>query len=347
MDLFGIIATIVLLVANFFFVGAEFSLIAARRSVVEPKALEGGRPARMTLWAIENVSLMMAGAQLGITVCSLALGWVTKPMVQYAIEGPLQSWGVPAAMISVISYAVALAVVTYLHVVLGEMVPKNIALAGPERMALVLGPVLVVVVRVLQPVLWLMNATGNGILRMFGVQPKNEVTSTFTRDEVAGLVEESREGGLLDRRDEQLLLGALTFESRDISSVVIPIGRVRVLPETTTPAQVEEAAVEGFSRYPLRAETGALTGYVHIKDVIAMPEPQRSLPLERGTVRELPVFALDESVGPALRLMQREGAHLALVRDAGTGEIAGLVTLEDMLEELVGQIRDDSRTAAV
>ncbi|MCP3425403.1 hemolysin family protein [Rothia sp. AR01] len=347
MDLFGIVATVVLLVANFFFVGAEFSLIAARRSIVEPKALEGGRPARMTLWAIENVSLMMAGAQLGITVCSLALGWVTKPMVQYAIEGPLESWGVPATLISVISYAIALAVVTYLHVVLGEMVPKNIALAGPERMALVLGPILVVVVRVLQPVLWLMNAIGNGILRMFKVEPKNEVASTFTRDEVAGLVEESREGGLLDRQDERLLLGALTFESRDVSSVVIPIGKVTILPESVTPAQVEDAAVEGFSRYPLRSEAGELTGYVHIKDVIATPEPQRDLPLERAKVRELPSFAPDESVGPALRRMQKDGAHLALVRDAASGETVGLVTLEDMLEELVGQIRDDSRTAAV
>jgi len=345
MDATGIILTIVLLVANFFFVGAEFSLIAARRSIVEPRAEQGGRGAKMTLWAIENVSLMMAGAQLGITVCSLALGYVTKPMVVHALEGPFTTWGVPAGLIDPIAYAIALSIVTFLHVVLGEMVPKNIALAGPERMAFILGPVLVVVVRMLQPLLWCMNAIGNGILRLFNVEPKNEVASTFTRDEVAGLVEESREGGLLDKQDERLLLGALTFEERSVESIVIPLSKVTTLPAGCTPEQIEQVAANGFSRFPVQAPSGALDGYVHVKDLLGLDAADRNKPLPASLVRDLPRVNLNAALRSSLHRMQREGAHLALAIDEA-GHPYGIVTLEDMLEELVGQIRDDSRSTS-
>ncbi|MGD6978065.1 MULTISPECIES: hemolysin family protein [Citricoccus] len=344
MDTVGIILTIVLLAANFFFVGAEFSLIAARRSIIEPRAQAGGRAARMTLWAIENVSLMMAGAQLGITVCSLALGYVTKPMVVYALQGPFEAIGLPETAIDTIAYVIAYALVTYLHVVLGEMVPKNIALAGPERMALVLGPALVVVVRILQPMLWAMNAMGNAILRLFRVTPKNEVTSAFTRDEVAGLVGESREGGLLDHRDERLLLGALTFEERSVESIVIPLHEVTTLPAGCTPEQVETVAANGYSRFPVQSEDGELRGYVHVKDLLSLDAVERNAPLPERLVRELPQVHLAEHLQTSLRRMQRDGAHLALAVDEA-GHPYGIVTLEDMLEELVGQIRDDSRVA--
>ncbi|WP_336713138.1 hemolysin family protein [Arthrobacter sp. USHLN218] len=343
MDTTGIILTIVLLAANFFFVGAEFALIAARRSIIEPKALQGGRAARMTLWAIEHVSLMMAGAQLGITVCSLALGYVTKPMVVHALEGPFAAWGIPAGWIDPIAYAIALSVVTYLHVVLGEMVPKNIALAGPERMALVLGPALVVVVRILQPVLWVMNGIGNAILRLFNVEPKDQVASAFSRDEVAGLVQESRAGGLLDQQDERLLLGALTFEERTVESIIIPLEKVLALPDGSTPEQIERVAANSFSRFPLQQPNGRMEGYVHVKDLLSLDEQARRLPVPGHLVRKLPTVDLHQGLRSSLNRMQRDGAHLALVTDS-EGRPNGVVTLEDMLEELVGQIRDDSRS---
>ncbi|RKW70436.1 hemolysin family protein [Galactobacter caseinivorans] len=345
MDVLGIVLTVLLLAANFFFVGAEFALISARRSIIEPLAREGSRRAKMTLWAIENVSLMMAGAQLGITVCSLALGYVTKPMVKYAVAGPFEAWGMSDLWIDVLSYAIALALVTYLHVVLGEMVPKNIALSGPEKTAMAMGPALVVVVKFLRPLLWIMNACGNGILRLFKVTPQDEVTSAFTRDEVADLVAESREGGLLDGQDERLLMGALAFESRTIGSVAIPLAQVQTLPSGATPAEVEAAAANGFSRFPLVAPDGVWLGYVHVKDVIGADAERRERPLSADMVRELPRFQADKAVRPALSRMQREGAHLALAVDAA-GEPVGVVTLEDVLEELVGQVRDDSRSAS-
>ena len=341
----GLTLTLVLLIFNAFFVGAEFSLISARRSIIEPKALEGKWAAKVTIRAMEEVSLMMAGAQMGITVCSLALGAISEPAIAHLLEVPFEALGVPGALVHPISFVIALGLVTYLHVVFGEMVPKNIALAGPERMALILAPMLMGVVTVIRPVLWLLNSCGNLVLRMMGVTPKAEVTSVFTRNEVAAMVSESREGGLLEDNDEALLLGALRFEARSVANLVIPLEQVSTLPEGVTAAQAEIAAVEGYSRFPVQAADGALTGYVHIKDLLDAVQEHRELPIPAARIRALPVIRADEPLRQALTAMQDSGAHLGAATDE-SGAVVGIVTLEDMLEELVGQIRDDSRIAA-
>jgi len=253
---------------NAFFVGAEFALISARRTLIEPRVAAGSRSARITLGAMENVSLMMAGAQLGITVCSLALGAVSEPAIAHLLEIPLAAAGIPAILLHPIAFVVALSVVTFLHVVVGEMVPKNIALAGPERSALVLAPPLVLCVRVLLPPIRTMNQVANLVLHMVRVEPKQEVTSSFTRDEVADLVAQSRQGGLLGENDERLLLGALSFEERDTSGVALPMGTVQTLPAGATHADGEAAAATGFSRFPVTRADGS-AGFVHLKDVIA------------------------------------------------------------------------------
>jgi len=152
-DGWAIAVAVALLAGNAFFVGAEFALIAARRTQIEPRAAEGSRAARLTLRAMERVSLMMAGAQLGITMCSLGLGAIGEPAVAHVLEIPLGALGVSGALLHTIAFAIALAIVVFLHMVLGEMVPKNIAIAGPERSALVLGPALYGVVTVLKPLI--------------------------------------------------------------------------------------------------------------------------------------------------------------------------------------------------
>ena len=341
----GLGLTLLLLLLNAFFVGAEFALISARRSVIEPRALEGKWAAKVTIYAMEHVSLMMAGAQMGITVCSLALGAISEPAIAHLLEVPLEVLGVPAGFTHPIAFVCALGLVTYLHVVFGEMVPKNIALAGPERMALILSPVLMGVVTVLRPLLWLLNASGNLVLRILGVTPKAEVTSAFTRNEVAAMVSESREGGLLEDNDEALLLGALRFEARSVANLVIPLAEVSTLPEGVTAAQAEAAAVEGYSRFPVRTADGRLTGYVHIKDLLDSVQERREDPIPEERIRALPRIGADQALREALAEMQDSGAHLGAATDERV-EVIGVVTLEDMLEELVGQIRDDSRIAA-
>ena len=341
-DWAGIGLTLILLALNAFFVGAEFALISARRTKIEPKANEGNTIARITLYAMQLVSLMMAGAQLGITICSLALGSISEPAIAHLLEVPMHSLGVPDAWQHPIALVIALSLVTYLHVVFGEMVPKNIALAGPDRMAMALSPFLVTIVFVLYPILWVLNGVANIVLRLIRVTPKNEVTSAFTRDEVAELVEESHEGGLIELNDEKLLLGALQFTERDVTSVLLPMTKVRTLAHNVTPSQAEAASVQGFSRFPVTGTDGTLVGYLHIKDVIAAPSELRDLPISSEVIRPLPQVAPGDSLRSVMVTMQRSGSHLAAVRD-GEANLLGVVTLEDVLEELVGEIRDDSR----
>lgn len=346
-DLAGIGLMFLLLVLNAFFVGAEFALISARRTRIEPRAAAGNPLARITLYAMEHVSLMMAGAQLGITICSLALGSISEPAIAHLLEGPMDALGVPHGWQHPVALVIALSLVTYLHVVFGEMVPKNIALAGPDRMAMGLAPVLVVLVWVLYPILWLLNGVANISLRLIRVQPKDEVTSTFTRDEVAELVEESHEGGLIELNDERLLLGALQFTERDIRSVTLPMRIVRTLPSTITPAQAEAASVQGFSRFPVTGADGSLVGYLHVKDIIGVAESLRHEPIPASVIRPLPRVGPGDSLREVMETMQRASSHLAAVHDSVDGvdspEPLGVVTLEDVLEELVGEIRDDSR----
>lgn len=341
----AVLIAVVLLAANAFFVGAEFALISARRTVIEPQAEDSWR-ARVTLGAMENISLMLAGAQLGITICSLGLGYIGEPAVAHLIEGPLGAVGVGDALLHPIAFAVALIVVVFLHVVVGEMVPKNIALAGPDRSALVLGPPLVLVVRLLRPAIAGLNWIANVTLRAAGIQPKDEVTSAFTRDEVAGLVEESHREGLLEHGEGQLLLDALQFEDRDARSVLLPLAELETVDATATPERVEALAGRtGFSRFPVRGADGRLTGYLHLKDVLDGDEAARRRPVPTSAWRPLPTVRENDRLRTVLTTMQRSGAHLARV-EGPDGTVLGVVALEDVLEELVGEIHDESRRAA-
>lgn len=332
-----------LLLGNAFFVGAEFALISARRSVIEPRAEEGHWAARITLRAMERVSLMMAGAQLGITLCTLGLGALAEPAIAHALEGPFEEVGVPGSLVHPAAVAVALFFIGGLHVVLGEMVPKNIALARPDGSALTLGPVMSAVVKVIHPIIWLLNITANGVLRLIGVTPTDEVTSAFTRDEVAGLVEESRREGMLDAYESTLLTGALAFGERDAKVVLLPLDTLVSLPITVTPAEVEEAAGRtGFSRFPVTRD-GEMIGYLHLKDALEVKDKHRNRPIAESWVRPLPTVRLTDQLREVLEVMQSSGAHLArvVVRGArGRGKTVGVVALEDVLEELIGEVRD-------
>lgn len=228
-----------------------------------------------------------------------------------------------------------------LHVVIGEMVPKNIALASPDRAALFLGPALVWVVRVLRPFIAGVNAIANLILRGLGVDARDEVTSAFTRDEVAGLVAESRREGLLDLGEEQLLTGALEFEARLARTVLLPMSEIVTLPVHVTPREIEQAVGRtGFSRFPVEDSDGVLSGYLHLKDALVTDPGLLDEPSTSDLVRPLPSVQVTEPLRDVLATLQRTGAHLATVTD-GAGVVLGLVALEDVLEELVGEISDE------
>ncbi|MGB0120405.1 MAG: hemolysin family protein [Solirubrobacterales bacterium] len=335
----ALLVSLLLLMANAFFVGAEFALISARRSVIEPRAEEGSRLAKIAIGAMENVTLMMAGAQLGITLCTLGLGALAEPAIAHGLEEPFHSIGMPDVLLHPVSLVIALLIVGSLHVILGEMVPKNIALAGPDRSAMILAPPLTVIVRVLYPAIGLLNWIANIVLRMIGIEPKNEVASTFTRDEVAGLVEESRREGFLDAHESHLLAGALEFEERDARSVLLPLDTIETVPVTVTPAEVEVAAVRtGFSRFPVERD-GGMIGYLHLKDALEFKDRHRSRPIAESWVRPLPTVRIRDPLRSILETMQGSGAHLARVIGEDRKTV-GMVALEDVLEELIGEVRD-------
>lgn len=341
-ELTAVLIAVVLLLLNAFFVGAEFALLSARRSQIEPRAQAGSRAARTVLRAMERVSLVMAAAQLGITVCSLGLGAVGEPAVAHLLEPVLHALHVPDAALHPVSFAIALAVVVYLHVVLGEMVPKNIALAGPDRAALVLAPPMMLIVTVLRPVIVVLNLCANAVLRLLRVEPRDEVSSAFTREEVAALVEESRGEGMIEAGEYDRLAGALGFIEKDVSAVLMPPDTLTTVPPGATAADVETlCAATGFSRFPVAGEDGSLQGYLHIKDVLESDEERRGRTIDAKWIRPFATVGPDEALHEALESLQLRGAHMARVvsRD---GEVLGVVTLEDVLEELVGEIRDGS-----
>jgi CBS domain containing-hemolysin-like protein len=289
---------------------------------------------------MENMSLVIGVNQLGITVCSLVLGAVGEPAVAHLLEPALEAAHLPHSLLHPVSFAVALLIVVFLHVVLGEMIPKNIALAGPDRAALVLGPPIWGVVTVLRPVITVINAIASAILGLLGVRLMDEVSSTYTREEVAALVEESRGEGLIEAEEYDRLAGALGFTEKPVSTVLMRPETLTTVRRGSTPADVEGlCASTGFSRFPVEGEDHALLGYLHIKDVLETDEARRDRVIEDKWTRPFATVSDDDLLHDALETLQREGAHMGRVVDA-RGTTLGVVTLEDVIEELVGEIRD-------
>ncbi len=338
-DQVALLVAVALLLGNAFFVGAEFAVISVRRTQVEPRAAEGSGAARITLRALENVSLMLAASQLGITMCSLGLGAIAEPAVAHLIEGPLASLGVPEDAVHPIAFAIALSIVVYLHMVLGEMVPKNIAIASPEASALLLAPPLYFVATVFKPIVWVMNHSANLVLRLIRVEPKDEVASAFTADEVASFVAQSRAEGLLDAEAHELVAGALGIGERTVADVAVPVADLEVLPHGATIADAEAACVRtGFSRFPIYGSNG-FEGYVHLKDLLGTAAEDLHRPIGAEQIRRLTLLEASTTLDDALAAMQRAGSHLSLVL-ASDGAATGVAMLEDLVEEMVGEIVD-------
>jgi CBS domain containing-hemolysin-like protein len=341
-DWWGLFWLVILLGGNAFFVAAEFAVISAKRSQIEPRAEAGSRAAKTALWAIEHATLMLATSQLGITVCSLLILNVSEPAIHHILQIPLALTGWPYEVVSGIAFTIALLIVSFLHVVLGEMVPKNISFSLPTRSVLLLAPPLVAIARVFRPLIVSLNAIANGIIRLFGVEPKDEATSAFTLEEVATIVAQSQREGLLHDRSGALT-AAFEFTTKKVEDVAVPMAELVHLPEDASPADVERAvARRGFSRYVLVDEAGEPTGYVHLKDVIDLEEDEFTDPVPPKRIRRLVSILASADLEDGLAVMRRSGAHLARSVDAD-GRTTGVLFLEDIIEELVGEVQDATR----
>ncbi|EPQ76493.1 Magnesium and cobalt efflux protein [Mycobacterium marinum MB2] len=287
---------------------------------------------------------MLAGAQFGVTVSSILLGRIAEP----AAAQTLQRWfglaGLDPRLLHTLSFVVALAIVVTLHVLLGEMVPKNIALAGPERTAMLLVPAYLPYVRAARPIIFLYNKCANAILRIFGVQPKDELDITVSTVELSEMIAESVSEGLLDPEEHTRLTRALRIRTRVVDDVAVPLPNIRAVPVAAagsgpTIGAVEQALAEtGYSRFPVLGLDQHFIGYLHIKDVLALGDDPATV-IDLALVRPLPQLAKSLPLPDALSRMRRSNSHLALVT-SDDGAVAGMVALEDLVEDLVGTLSD-------
>jgi CBS domain containing-hemolysin-like protein len=344
----NLLLSLALLVANGFFVAVEFALIASRRTKLEAMAADGSARARLALGSMRHLNLQLAGAQLGITMASLVLGYVAEPTVAGLIEGLIERVvDVPAGVLHTIGFVVALTIVAFLHMVIGEMVPKNIAIAHPERTLLALALPNRAYVTVFGPLLRVLNGLSNAGVRLFGIEPQDELATAASAQELAVMLGASRDEGLIEEMAHQLLTGALDLGDRSIMSVLVPNDGVVWLPRSATPAEAEALVVSsGHTRLLVAGGEGTggvddVLGFVHAKDLLTVPEAMRDRPLPLTRVRRMLMVEATTSLDDALLAMQKARIHVAVVTDA-TGRNLGIVTLEDIIEALVGDIRDES-----
>ncbi|MGP3535391.1 hemolysin family protein [Microbacterium sp. RD1] len=341
-DWAGLAWLVVLLVANAFFVGSEFAVISARRSQIEPLAERGSRAAKVALYAMEHATLMLATSQLGITICSLLILNVSEPAIHHLLAGPLGLTGLAEGMVDVLAFIITLLLVSYLHVVFGEMVPKNLAFSVPDRAVLLLATPLVWVSKAFYPIIVALNWIANHVVRLFRVEPKDEAASTFTLEEVATIVNQSRREGVLDDA-AGTVAAVVEFTDKKAADIAVPLDQLVTLPESTTPYDIERAvAKHGYSRYVIVDADGAPIGYVHLKDVLRAAESgddglNGQIPPKR--IHHMLPITETTDLEDALALMRRAGRHLAQVRDEA-GRTTGVLFLEDVIEELVGEVQD-------
>ena|ERR1700761_924818 len=341
-DALRVLLAILLIAANAFFVGAEFSLISARRDRLEALAEQGRASAVTVLRAGEQLSSMLAGSQLGVTVASILLGRIGEASVADLLRSSLELTGMHTALVHTLSLVIALAVVVTLHVLLGEMVPKNIALAGPERTAMLLVPLYLPYVRAARPFIVFYNACAYAILRALRVEPKDELNITVSTAQLSDMIAESVSEGLLDEEEHSRLTRALQIRTRVVADVAVPVADIQAVPVAAAGRgprvdAIEQAlAATGYSRFPVAGVDGKFVGYLHIKDVLMLSDDPGAV-VDLTLVRPLPRIPQSLPLADALSRMRRNNSHLALVT-GDDGSVVALVAMEDLVEDLVGTL---------
>ena len=342
--------SVLLIVVNGFFVAAEFALLASRVTRLEPMAENGDDAgASAALEAVQDLQPQLVGAQLGITMASLGLGHVGEPVVASLIESAVDSFvELPSGLLHTISFVVAMGLVVTAHMVVGEMLPKNLALANPERVARVIAPIHAFYLAVFKPVVWTLNTVSNGIVRMLGTEPVDEIHTALTVNEFHTLFDGVLEEGKIEDTEHDLLAGALDFRVRTAGSIMVPAAAMVSVPRTTSVHEIEEiVASSGHSRIPMQGtRPDNIVGFVHSKDLLRLGDLDGDgaahldqVPLEM--IRRMLIVDPDQSVRDLMLSMRLHRCHAALVQTPG-GQLLGMVTLENVLEALVGDIRDET-----
>ena len=342
MSVLAVVVAVFLIFINGFFVAVEFGFTASRRPILEERQASGSKLARWALASMNELPVTFAGAQLGIVGTSLVLGFVIENSLEVAFHGLYDTLGFPSGVVTTLSLVTALLIVTFAHNVFGEMAPKNATIAAPERVALIVAAPFRGYVTILRPAILALSWTAGGVLRLFGVQPRNAVETAQSAEDIATLVKTIGAGGIIDPGSSRLLTSALKFQDTVVSEVMVPRPDLITVSTKESAAEIEHIVVEtGHSRIPVHGEDlDDIRGFVHAKDLLTVDRDHHHQPVEVRLIRTVPVVPESMPVSPLLETMRSEGVHIAVAIDEH-GSVAGLVTLEDIAEELVGDIRDE------
>lgn len=345
--LLGLGAVVLLVMLNGFFVAAEFAIVKVRSTRLEERALQGDRRVKRAQHIVAHLDAYLSATQLGITLSSLGLGWIGEPAVASLIEGPLKNIGIATpAIIHTVAFAIAFAFITLLHIVLGELAPKSLAIQQAENVALWTARPLHWFYALFKPAIWALNGLANLILRGVGVKPVSETDLVHSEEELRILLAHAGKSRTIAKHRADFILRFFDLQELEARHIMTPRMRIVALDARKTFEENMAIAEEaGYSRFPiLEGDLDHVTGLIHYRDLVNLSRrPKRELLSIKRTVLFVPET---QSAEDLLDSMLRRGVHMAIVTDE-FGSTAGIVTLEDIFEELFGEIRDEFDTHEV
>ncbi|MBU5442619.1 hemolysin family protein [Paenibacillus sp. MSJ-34] len=335
---------LLLVLLNGFFVAAEFAMVKVRGSRIDALIQKGEKRANFARNVVDNLDSYLSATQLGITLASLGLGWIGEPAVADLLRPLFHSLGLGDALIHTVSFIIAFALITILHIVLGELAPKSMAIRMAEKVTLLSAPPLVVFYKTMYPFIWILNGLANGLLRSFGIAPASEHESAHTEEEIRILMKESNQSGLIDNTELTLVDNIFEFADRTAREIMIPRTEMICLYTNLSQEENKEIALKEMkTRYPVcDQDKDHIIGFIHVKDLLKAREMANRIRDQGMGAMIRPIASVPESIqiSTLLKMMQKNKSQIAILIDE-YGGTSGLVTLEDIMEEIVGEIQDE------
>ncbi len=330
-----------LVVLNGFFVAAEFAMVKVRSTRIDTLLQEGNTRAKYAKRLVDNLDAYLSACQLGITLASLGLGWIGEPAIARLIEPILADFGLSESMIHTIAFAIAFSTITALHIIIGELAPKSLAIQKADSVTIWTSVPLIAFYKLMFPAIWVLNSIANRLLRAVGIEVAGEHEAAHTEEEIRILMEESHQQGYINQTELTYVVNIFDFAERHVNEVMIPrTDMVCLYAEDSFAISLEKALDEQLTRYPVcDPDKDNIIGFVHIKDLLAALA-KGDTPVLKEIARNMMAVPETMSISSLLKLMQKKRAQIALVIDE-YGGTAGLVTIEDILEEIVGEIQDE------
>ncbi|KMT22273.1 hemolysin family protein [Clostridium cylindrosporum] len=339
--LINIIIVLLLVFMNAFFVATEFAVVKVRKSRIETLLLEGNKSAVHVLKVVKDLNAYLSACQLGITLASLGLGWVGEPAVSHMLTPVFKLFDIPESAVHSIAFVVGFAIITTFHIVLGELVPKSLAIISAEKISLYTAFPLIIFYKLTYPVMWAFNHSTELILRIFGLSQRDEHDTAYTDEEIKLLVEESYKHGLINQNELDFVDNVFNFSERTVKEIMVPRTDMKcIYIEDSFDEIIETTLNEQFTRYPVcREDKDNIIGFIHTKDLYRQKIQGNNANIE-GIIREIKFVEESMLISELFNLFKKEKPQMAIIIDEYGGTF-GLVTIEDILEELVGDIQDE------